>query len=510
MSYSKIKFSQQIEEFDEDKLDEIMENITLKPPRSAYTFYCKEQFEKYKKDTEKSNFILFSKDCGPKWAKLNDEEKKIYIKKYEEEKNKYQYELEIVRHYLFKDYNDVIQCSITPYQLFLNEKMIEGFENNLDPNDVKNSASIQWKSMTRKEKKIYTQKKEENDNFFEKVKKLKKVNGISIFIQKVIETAKNKNEPIPNLEEIKYSWSILPISMKNKFKKYAESINEEREKLNDIYELVNGLKPKLPSGSYKLFLQEKLKEKRINDFNEGKKLWDELNDDEKEKYLKKAHRLKLAYQYKKMIYNKKIKKFLPKKPSSAFHIYLKENPRKTKSFKEKYDEYCNLSKEKKNEYEEKYRLKKKQYNEEMKKFKNCVFDMPKAPLNEYYLYRKERYSELKKNKNLNSNEIKEIIGKEWKENEEIKLKYKKIAEENRKRFKKELSEFNKLGYYTKNNSEYFSDDEESDENKEKINKRTNKKRNISTNKKKKSYLTETKRSKSKSIKKDGKSQRKKK
>ena len=313
---------------------------------------------------------------------------------------------------------------------------------------------------------------------------------------------------MPNLEEIKYSWSILPTSMKSKFKKYAESINEEREKLNDIYELINGMKPKLPKGPFKIFMQEKLKEKEINDFNEGKKLWNELNDDEKEKYLKKAHRLKLAYQYKNMIYKKKIKKYMPKKPS-ALSIYIKENHNK-KSFKESYDEFNNLPDEKKNEYNEKYRLEKKLYNEKMKQFKNCVFDMPKPPLNEYNLYKKERYSELKKKKNLSPNKIKEIIEKEWEENEEIKLKYEKITEENRKRFKKELNEFNKLGYYTKNNSEYFSDDEESDENKEKVNKRYNKNRNISTNKKKKSYQTEAKRSKSISVKKYGKSQRKKK
>ena len=313
---------------------------------------------------------------------------------------------------------------------------------------------------------------------------------------------------MPNLEEIKYSWSVLPTSMKSKFKKYAESINEEREKLNDIYELINGMKPKLPKGPFKIFMQEKLKEKEINDFNEGKKLWNELNDDEKEKYLKKAHRLKLAYQYKNMIYKKKIKKYMPKKPS-ALSIYIKENHNK-KSFKESYDEFNNLPDEKKNEYNEKYRLEKKLYNEKMKQFKNCVFDMPKPPLNEYNLYKKERYSELKKKKNLSQNKIKEIIEKEWEENEEIKLKYEKITEENRKRFKKELNEFHKLGYYTKNNSEYFSDDEESDENKEKVNKRYNKNRNISTNKKKKSYQTEAKRSKSISVKKYGKSQRKKK
>ena len=477
MSESKIKFSQQIREFDEDQLDEIMDNITLRRPKSAYTIYCKEKFEEYKKEATNPNFILFSRECSPKWAQLPDEEKDIYIKKYEEERNKYLYEVEIVRHYLFKDYNDVVQCSITPYKLFLNERMIEGFEKNLDPKDVKISASKDWKSMPIKEKKIYKNRKEENDNFFEKVKKLKKVSGISLFIQKVIEMAKKKDEPIPKLEEIKDGWKELPLSMKTKFKKYAQSINEEREKLNDIFELINGIKPRLPSGPYSIFIKEKLKENEINDLNEGKKLWKQLNEDEKEIYLKKAHRLKLAYQYKKMIYNKKIRRFLPKKPSTL------------NNQKDKYDE-------------------------KMEKYKNCVFDLPQPPLNEYNLYQKEKNSELKKENNLTSNEIQKIIAKEWKEDEDLQLKYQKMAEENRKRFKKQMEEFNKLGYYTKKHNKYFSDDEESEENddenlkKEKVKKRTNRNKSISSNKKKKSPLSKDKRRQSKNAKKIGKSQRK--
>ena len=53
-------------------------------------------------------------------------------------------------------------------------------------------------------------------------------------------------------------------------------------------------------------------------------MWDKLSEDEKESYLKKSHTLKLAYKYKKMIYDKKIKKILPKKPATAYGYFLKE------------------------------------------------------------------------------------------------------------------------------------------------------------------------------------------
>ena len=41
-------------------------------------------------------------------------------------------------------------------------------------------------------------------------------------------------------------------------------------------------------------------------------------------YLKKAHTCRVAYKYKKMIYNKKIKKMLPKRPANAYAQYLKD------------------------------------------------------------------------------------------------------------------------------------------------------------------------------------------
>lgn len=73
-----------------------------------------------------------------------------------------------------------------------------------------------------------------------------------------------------------------------------------------------------------MFLQEKAKEKVMHSLKDGATLWKNLSEIQKEEYLKKAHKCILAYKYKKMIYNKKIKKMLPKKPGNAFSQFVKE------------------------------------------------------------------------------------------------------------------------------------------------------------------------------------------
>jgi hypothetical protein len=43
------KRSQKSKILEDDKIDEILENITLKRPRNPYTYFCIEEVEKFKK-----------------------------------------------------------------------------------------------------------------------------------------------------------------------------------------------------------------------------------------------------------------------------------------------------------------------------------------------------------------------------------------------------------------------------------------------------------------------------
>ena len=504
---------------DDEMIDEILENFTLRRPGSTYgIFYSETSAKLNQKEKKNFNEMDRNKIIATKWAELSKEEKEKYKELKEKNKNRYEYEIEVIRHYLFRDYNDTIQSSNSAFKLFENEKMRESFEKNLDLDykEIKEKIRLDWKNLTTEERKTYFERQKENNSYYKNVKQIKKVNGITMYIQKVIEMAKMKDQEVPSLEEITNSWKGLPKELKIKFKNYAKAINNEREKVNDIFELVNCAKPKKPVGAYKIFVQEKLLENEIENFDDAKVLWDKLDDDEKEKYLKKAHRLQLAYQYKKMIYDKRIKKILPKKPN-IFNEFYKEKKRE-KRFRgirnqilEIRKEFEKLSKEEKENYRKKFEIEKKKYDEKMKAFQNCVFDLPKQPVSSYKLFYNERYSQLKKeNKKLEEDKLKNIIEEEWEDNEYLREKYTSIAEENKKTFKKQLKEFHKLGYYTKENPDYFGVEEDDEsERKSKIKKIYDKEKSLSTHKKKKSIsVKKRKDSISKNNQKSGKSQRK--
>ena len=492
-------------DYDEDKIDDLLENIHLKRPRTSYTHFCMEEIEKFKKANkgQKIDLKTFSHKCAEKWSKLKDKEKQEYKEQFEEDKTKYKNDLEVIRHVLFKDYNEVVKRPPTAYRIYLNEKLREGFEKNLDPKEVKNEASKNWRKMDDNERKVYLDKKKENDDWFERAKNTKKVNALSIFVQSEINNAKKKNEDIPKLADIAPAWKKLSKSEKERYQKYADEINEERERLQDLFELVNGVKPKRPAGAFRVFLQEKAKEKALHDLNEGKELWNKLSEEEKEKYLKKAHKCRLAYKYKKMIYNKKIKKILPKKPATAFGYFLKEKkgiklPKGENALKYWRPDFDKLPKDKKKKYEEKAAKEKEKYDKKMEEFKNYVFDMPKRPLNAFSLFVRDRTPDLKKeNEELPNNKLIKLAAKEWKEEDGVsQAKYEKKAEQDKRRFVKQMKDFEKLGYYNKNSRGENTKREDDDDEEENKSKRSKKKRSTSNGSK--STKKSSKKNKSKS------------
>ena len=49
---------------------------------------------------------------------------------------------------------------------------------------------------------------------------------------------------------------------------------------------------------------------------------DNLSEDDKNSYLKKAKKIKLCYIYRRLLYRKNIKNLLHKKPPNAFNLYF--------------------------------------------------------------------------------------------------------------------------------------------------------------------------------------------
>ena len=72
--------------------------------------------------------------------------------------------------------------------------------------------------------------------------------------------------PPPELKDIAPAWKKLTEKEKISYREYAEEINEEKEKLKDIHDLIIGIKPKKPKGAFLVFLKEKAKKNKLNQF----------------------------------------------------------------------------------------------------------------------------------------------------------------------------------------------------------------------------------------------------
>ena len=526
-SKSKKKTSQPIALYeDEEKIDQIIKDITLKRPRNAYTQFVLSQSDQIKSKNKDSKIKIadLSANCAEKWKKMSKEEKKKYVKLYEEEKQKYKNDLELVRHYLFKDYQDTVHRAPTAYQIFVSEKLRLGFEQNLDPKDIKKAAATEWSQMTEEQKGVYKDKKKQNDSWFEKAKKIRKITPIALFIQKKYDEAKETKKDPPKLADIAPLWKKLSKKEKQTYEKYAQELNEEKEHLQDLYEITHGVKPKRPNGAFRIFLQEKAKNNEIKSLTQGQELWKKLTEEQKEEYLKKSHRCQLAYKYKKMIYVKQIKKILPKRPGNAYTQFLKEKkgqkiPEGQNFLKYWRSIYEKLTPEEKAKYEEKAKQAKEIYDKKFEQFANKVFDMPKKPLSGFTFYVTEKMPLLKKEKpDLLLNDLSKQIAEEWqKEPEEKKAEYIKKSEEDKKRFKRQFREFKKKGYYSNNPDGDVDEEDEKEEKKsskkksgskmssKKSRKSASKKKD---NDKKKSSKSKSKNKSKKKSQKDGKSQRK--
>ena len=502
-SKSRSKKSKDTIESDE-KIDQIMKEITLKRPRNPFTQFVLAEVDSYKTKNKDAKIDIqeFNQSCAEKWKKMKEGEKKKYSKLFEDEKVKFKSDLELVRHYLFRDFNDTISRSPTAYRIFLNEKLREGFDQGLDPKEVRKEAGNSWAKMSDEEKKVYVEKKKENDNWFLKAEKIRKITPIALFIQRKIQEAKEKHKEPPALKEIAPAWKKLSKNEKKSYEKYAQEMNEEKEKLKDIYDIVHGIKPKKPTGAFRIFLQEKAKNNELKSLKEGHEMWKKLSEDQKEEYLTKSHRCLLAYRYKKMIYNKKIKKMLPKKPKGPFQQFLKEkkgqkpaNGENILAFWKKV--FDGLSEPQKKKYVEKYEKAKEKYDKQMLQFQDKVFDMPKKPQSGFNLFVAERIPDLRKEKpNVPNSVLVKQIAKEWNKGDEVDQKqYNKNAEKDKKRFKKQLKEFQKLGYYTKEKTEDETNDNERSKKSQK--KRSSSKTSIHN----KSKKSKSQRSKSRSKKK---------
>ena len=442
----------------EEELDDIISDITLKRGRNAYTIYICEMLKKEKEEDESVKLTDVVKKYSPKWPKVSDKEKDRYEKQSEAEKEKFKKDVETVKHYLFS----YVKQGATAYRLFLDKKLRDAFDSDEDPKEVKKQAAEDWAKMSSEERREWNELKKQNDTWWEKARHSKTINAYAVFVQRKAEEYK-KNDEAFGFKDCSKLWKKASDKEKKKYAKYAEELNEERKKMREYYEIAKGIKPRRPMGAFKIFLQEMANEGKFNGknaFKEGRKLWDELSEDEKEAYLKKAHKIKLCYIYKNMLFKQKMKKALPPKPPSAYNLFVQsmkgKNIPEGKTFIQYvFEKWDNMNDEDKEVFEKKAEKLKSKYDIQREKMEDKVFDYPKKAKSSYQLFVSERVIALKEEKpKADTRKLFAQCADEWNQMENSeKKKYEKQAKKDRARYKSQIEEFEEQGYYTKKESE---------------------------------------------------------
>ena len=212
----------------------------------------------------------------------------------------------------------------------------------------------------------------------------------------------------------------------------------------------------------------------------------------------------MAYKYKEMIQKKIIKKNKNlKKPGALWSLYLKSKrgikvPEGMNKITYWSKEYKNISENEKKRLEEKLQKEKEEYEKHMDIIKKRIYAFPPKPNNSFAVYLKTNFEEIKKNKNYEQNcSILENGAKIWQNlSREEKGIYEKISQEEIKIFNKRLKQFNKFGYYLKNNAINEEKNEE-DEHVKKKKKRRNTK--IESRKKRAKSINKSEKKKNENI-----------
>jgi hypothetical protein len=132
-----------------------------------------------------------------------------------EEKRKYERDLLLsIKRYLFLDFNYNVKITITAFQIYQEDLLIEGLEKGADTSKIRKEEVQNMADMKEEEKKIYYDRIERAGHWFLQTKSNIKITPITLFIHKKIEESKQLNEKISKIEQLSKDWK--KISAKNK------------------------------------------------------------------------------------------------------------------------------------------------------------------------------------------------------------------------------------------------------------------------------------------------------
>lgn len=430
-SFSKDKSINEREDFFKNIL-----SVDISKPTSAFGYYLKEKHIKKENENEKYlDLGEYLRKSKMEYSKLSKLEMDKYINIANKEKIRYVLNMILVKKYILN--TSILNKNLTAFTYFKDFFIYEYIKQNQSSLvDASENAKLDWRSLSKEEKYEWRCQLEKEK---ECVLKLKDFNprhkpkiAIVYYIDEMI-----KKENMTKNEAIK-KWSSLNIKGKLKYEKMAIEQSNEYEKLKDLYEIINGIKPKHPTQPFGIFMSEISKNQMTNNednLKEKEKLFNlkemhirykNLTNEEKLRYIEKYHILKIKYIIKKREYSKKEFKVYKNKSishskiksrikfqykrMSAYNLYVSEKMHDKEYLKGLFpgeiikklsQQWVNESDEVKREYKNKVNLEMKEY----------LVDKPIKPLSAYNIYVRE-FIKLNKDK-LKSEELLKKAAESW-------------------------------------------------------------------------------------------------
>ena len=374
-------------------LDDILKNINIDEPVNSYFIFSKHELSKFNFEESIDKFNIKKSELVNKWNNMTDKEKIPYELKSGENCSNYNKNMALINKYLFLGINCFKKKNISEFDFYLLDDIIKDDKNRLKEHMI-TKAKKKWEIVNNKIKNNYINIKNKILKYLNNLENIEARTGLDLYIKENFEENKNK-------EEYEKEWDSLLINKKHIYiqKAYIENIKNEillniKEVIKDKIEIKKQFEP------LKLFKDDLIELYEINTNDDISELWDNLEENIKELYKIKSHRLNL------MIYNKNamIKKKKDKKNyDKNLNNFLRERKkRNTYSASEKGTTSIkqNIFKEKNNSFKtinkSKTALKRKK---KIKKAENKIISPE---------YKKSKILNKKENNILKNNKIDKI------------------------------------------------------------------------------------------------------